>query len=890
MSYNVKTIKAPLKGLLWEQGALVTYTIYEHREQNYIYFDLHAGNVNITPLSYSGYVYVNGVATAVSKSWTVDKQSENDYHYYVYQSTNANKTQTGYASSLSDVCRLPSYEPVKVGDQFWNDYVTNNDNVEDVIEAWDTAANITTDTANGIVPTTADGAVRKVGRSSTPYFITVAGNSARNTLKCEMTLDNIYSRRQERSTGRTTGGITFLPNAAGSNLTLNLEGDNRVGCVHYYSGKNGAGNLIYDNTIVFRGSGSLTCACVDFYKSVSSQSSSSSYQADNVKSYFSNYWCSAIGGNDGAEGNAIGIIVRSGTIYAGTTQAENCTAIGGGGNDRGYVTIEGGTVTAVATTTGTAIGGGIGFNSMGGVGNVTISGGNVFAYNHANEWEIPSAAIGSAGSWESNGGSGTVTITGGYVYAQTALGTAIGGGSSKKRQGGGATVTISNNSYVIAKSIPALDNYTGDIYPAGSGIGGGTGGVAMATDNTTPAYGGSATINITGNPTIRTGTIGGGKTNNPAGKIGHAKITINGGDISAQFVMAGGAVSGNFTTFDMSGGTISNSYADSKEYYHAKDNGAAVYMEDGVFTMVGGTIRGCRANMGGAVYIKKSADALQTPQFKMQGGLIEGCESTSHGGAVYLEGGSVDMQGGVIRNNLASNGNGGGIYIAAGDFTMSGATASVSNNSALHRGATDSGNGGGIYITSPDTAVNVTVESGSIMSNTCDCNGGGICVDMSASVGDDDPKAVVKIGNAGEGPMISANKAILYGGGLYAIGKNAEITIDGGGIKDNSVTNYVTNEDVANEGGTVVLNAGEVTHVVVTFDVNTTDASATVSPATQNIVTSTNSFLVAPTPSRALYHFDGWNSRPDGKGVSYTTGDLMNISADMTLYAQWIAQ
>ena len=882
--YDGGTIKAPLKGLMWDKGALVTYTIHKQREQNYIYFDLHAGNVVITPTSYSGAVYVNGVATTISKTWTASEMESNRYHYYVYQSTDANKASTGYASSLSDPCRLPSYDPVKVGNQFWSEYITNNTSVEDVIEAWDTAENINADKASSSA--TQNGAVRKVGRSSTPFYISVNGDGT-NVLNNEITLDNIYSRYMDAGATRNSAGLSFTPNTKSSKLTVNLVGDNRVGAVHYYSGRDASG-LIYNNELILQGSGTLTAATVDFYKSTSAQSSGDRYNADNVHGYFSNYWCTAIGGDDGSSGNAIGIVIKGGTIFAGTTQAENCTAIGGGGNDRGHVRIEGGTVTAVATTTGTAIGGGIGFNSQGGIGNVKISGGNVFAYNHANEWEIPSAAIGSAGSWESSGGSGEVEITGGYVYAQTALGTAIGGGSSKTREGGSAKVTISGNSYVIAKSIPAIDKHTGNEYPAGSGIGGGTGGVSTAVSNSSvPAYGGAATIIISGNPTIHTGTIGGGKTNNPNGKIGHAEITVSGGDISAQFVMAAGAAEGKITTFNMTGGTINNSNVINKEYYHIMDNGGAVYMEDGVFTMTGGTIRNCEANNGGAVYIKKSANAIGDPKFVMTGGLIENCRASHNGGGIYLEGGSVEMTNGTIHDNLASEGNGGGIYIAAGNFTIRGNDAEVSNNSALRRNTENSGNGGGIYITSPNSGVEVTIESGSIIDNTCDGIGGGICVDMASS----DNTAAVKIGLAGVGgPTISGNKAIMYGGGLYAIGANANVTINDGSIKNNRVSNYVPNEDVANERGTVVLNGGEVTHVVITFDVNTADATANVSFPSQNIVTSTNSALVTPDAKRAMYTFAGWNTRSDGKGMTYKSGDIMNIKEDMTLYAQWISQ
>ncbi|MDO5487206.1 MAG: InlB B-repeat-containing protein, partial [Rikenellaceae bacterium] len=90
-----------------------------------------------------------------------------------------------------------------------------------------------------------------------------------------------------------------------------------------------------------------------------------------------------------------------------------------------------------------------------------------------------------------------------------------------------------------------------------------------------------------------------------------------------------------------------------------------------------------------------------------------------------------------------------------------------------------------------------------------------------------------------------------------------------------------------------VLNEGEVTHVVVSFDLNTSDTSATLPAGEknyQNIVTATNSYLKAPTPSRSLYNFGGWNSRADGLGAFYTDGQAMNIDKDITLYAIWIAQ
>lgn len=877
-----QTVTASLKGMKWEPGKLITYTINKNATSStgYVYFDLYAGNVTIEPDSYSGYVYVNGEPKLVTGNGDTSIMK-----FYVYQSTAMNKSNTGWATEIGDAggCRIPSYNPVMVGERFWSDYITNNKVVEDVIEKWDTEDGLKAD-ANKSSTEGLTGAVREVGRSSTPYWINVTSGT-------NLTIDNLYSRKQMRSVGRTEGGIAYKPQSDNSTLTINIVGDNRFGCIHYFSGSHTVDNktvLFKNNQLVLQGSGSLTLACVDFYKGMSDQSAGTDNQTgdignnhDNINGYYSNFWCSAIGGNDGSQGNALGIVVNGGTIFAGTTQAENCTAIGGGGNDRGDVTIKGGTVTAVSTSTGTAIGGGIGFRSGGGTGNVIIEGGNVYAYNHANEWEIPSAAIGSAGSWKADGGAGYVEIKGGYVYAETALGTAIGGGSSKLKNGGKGEVKISGG-YVIAKSIASIDKTENKEYPPGNGIGGGTGG--------TDGNGGEADITISSSAYVRTGSIGGGKTNKPDGNIGHAKIEVSGGDISAQFILAGGAT--KKSEFEMTGGVIRNSNVHDKEYYHTQKYGGAVYLEDGTFAMSGDAkILNCTGDIGGAVYIKKSNNSQITPTFTMSGGYIENCVSKRVGGAVYLEGGEVTLSGGTIQKNLASNGSGGAVYIKAGNFYMpADGNATIQNNSAL-RG----GNGGGIYVTSASSDVIVDILSGTITGNSCDGNGGGVCVDMADN---DTNSAIVRIGENGStsetNPSITNNAAVMYGGGLYAIGAKADITINGGIIEGNKVPNYVPNLDVANEGGTVTLNGGKVDHKVVTFDANADgDESVENMPAPQRIVTNTNSKLVVPAtnPTRNYYKFVKWNRRKDGLDTeSITDGMLMNIKENLTLYAIWERQ
>lgn len=901
-----KTINATIGGKVWQEGKMITYTIHETTAPTTVYFDLAAGNVHIQPATetnintYETYlnnvvnvgdiIYIGSVFVKGEPKRYAGKHDEN-IRYYVYQSSEADtkrntKNHTGYATPekfanrASEECRIPSYAPVKYNDQLWSDYITNNTNVQQVINAWDNAAGAGQATSSSATPTetppnqnAAEGAVRDVYRQATKNRIHIIENVG----KVNLTIDNIYSSFQQRGSTpvrtRTQGGISFIPSwtdDGNSVLTINIIGDNRLGCVNYQ-------NINPDkNCLVFEGTGSLTVGDVDYYRDDSGLGSNRS--------------CSVIGGKDEEEWeeDVFNITINSGIIYAGATTS-TCTAIGGGGNGDTKITINGGTITAVTNSTGAAIGGGTGQVQPGGIGNVTINGGNVYAYNfRPKNTTIPAAAIGGGGSTTKRGNAGNVTINGGYVYAYSSVGTAIGGGSSQDMQGGDANIII-NGGQVIAKS----DN--------GTGIGGGTGSAKNNNNN-----GGNATVTINGNPIIRTGSIGGGgKGPQSTGTIGAASIKIEENceaDIQAQFVLAAGIASSAENKFEMKGGTIRNSYADDKEYLHIQKKGGAIYLEEGTFIMSGGIIKNCSAEQGGAVYINSQSG---TSTFTMTGGEIHSCFATGrynnstltnhgHGGAVCLMGGQVNMSGGKIRNNYSENGNGGAVYISNGNFAMTHSSPTLTDNYPTITGnAAHKGNGGGVFVSSENgKSVTVDLLQGIITNNTANNYGGGICVDM----GNTENAATVTVGADGQGatesdanPKISGNMAMMSGGGLYVRGTNANVTINSGMIAQNKVSAYVKNEDVANEMGGVTLNAGSVTHVEVTFDGN----GGTFNNATtykQNIVTNTNSKLTKNRFVRALHTFTGWNTRRDGLGESYKEEDPKPHSSNITLYAQWKAK
>lgn len=939
-----KTISAKIEGREWEEGKMITYTLYEVGAENpYKYFDLAAGDISIgyevkktgdivssASLTYTGYVYVNGEKTLVSG------KHDNSNIYYVYQSTadvegEYDKNHTGWQTAINTgECIIPDYKPVMNGG--WADYITDNSVVEDVIHAWDSKDGAT-------------GAVRKVGRTVTNNRIHVSG-----PIKCNLTIDDIYSNYQINSQGRRSGSLAFNPSGSAARLTINMVGDNRVGCVHYANGSNGT-------KLIFEGVGSLTAADADF--NTKTWNSATYYGVANVgeTDYVSNHWNAAIGNSDSGD-TSVGIEINSGTIYAGTTKAENCSAIGGGGNGKGEVTINGGNVTAVAATTGTAIGGGIGFKSSGGVGAVTITGGNVYAYNHGNRWDIPSAAIGGAGSSADVGNTGTVTISGGNIYAQTALGTAIGGGSSQSKNGGSAIITISGGN-VIAKSLRAESEVNpGTWIEAGAGIGGGSGCTGGKQSNTNiNVNGGNATIRISGNSVIKTGSIGGGKSgHSDRGNIGTADIEVTGGDIQAQFVMAGSTIgnAAGFTSpkFTMTGGIIRNSDTKDNEFHHIAENGGAVHMEDGTFTMKGGVISECHADYGGAIYIKKGAQSDTPPSFMMSGGSIYKCSAAYDGGGVYiedgtaevsgdsaieycnagsadilegrggavcirktgayspsftmsggtlanntaiynggalhLEGGTVIISGGQVSRNIVSNGDGGGVSINSGSFSMpAGGSAVINANSAQCRDG--SSTGGGVYVTSLSDQVVVELLSGSIVGNSSSTQGGGIGVDVSES----GVEALVTVGNKNDSearyPDISGNITVSQGGGLYVNGSEASIIINSGRILQNSTVGYVDNPDVVNVAGKVTLNGGDVKSNDIIFDGNGGNLTGEpqILQVSQRIVTDTNNILSVPEFFRNGYRFVRWNTRPDGLGTDYIDGQTIKRSTDLTLYAIW---
>ncbi len=165
-----------------------------------------------------------------------------------------------------------------------------------------------------------------------------------------------------------------------------------------------------------------------------------------------------------------------------------------------------------------------------------------------------------------------------------------------------------------------------------------------------------------------------------------------------------------------------------RNHHNTAENGGAVYVDSGTFDMQGGEIYGCRSvGNGGAVYSYDGA-------IELRGGAIYNCVADGYGGAVAAYStdnnlySTVSMVGTTIGSATAGMGNsaqrGGGIYIHSSSqlFPYTGA---VLGNSATD---TEEGMGGGIFIAT-GAFFNVDyISSFVITQNSATVSGGGVYI------------------------------------------------------------------------------------------------------------------------------------------------------------------
>ena len=158
------------------------------------------------------------------------------------------------------------------------------------------------------------------------------------------------------------------------------------------------------------------------------------------------------------------------------------------------------------------------------------------------------------------------------------------------------------------------------------------------------------------------------------------------------------------------------------------------------------------------------------------GYIVGGGSDGTPGGGIYVDNGTVNIQGGVIAANRGSSG--GGIFFQNGTLNISGGAVTGNWVNSGHD------NGGGIYVNSG--TLNLSGE-GYVTNNykACDCN------DCRNDVNNTHGGGGIALANSSvmnmTGGYVTGNYSGLAGGGIYAgfFGHNVRFTMSGGTIAGN---------------------------------------------------------------------------------------------------------
>lgn len=158
------------------------------------------------------------------------------------------------------------------------------------------------------------------------------------------------------------------------------------------------------------------------------------------------------------------------------------------------------------------------------------------------------------------------------------------------------------------------------------------------------------------------------------------------------------------------------------------------------------------------------------------GYIVGGGSDGTPGGGIYVDNGTVNIQGGVIAANRGSSG--GGIFFQNGTLNISGGA--VAGNEVING---HSGNGGGIYVNSGT----LNLSGGYVTNNYKECG----CNDCRNDVNNTHGGGGIALANSSvmnmTGGYVTGNYSGLAGGGIYAgfFGHNVRFTMSGGTIAGN---------------------------------------------------------------------------------------------------------
>lgn len=356
---------------------------------------------------------------------------------------------------------------------------------------------------------------------------------------------------------------------------------------------------------------------------------------------------------------------------------------------------------------------------------------------------------------------------------------------AKTAENGDVTVDTNHFSYyeVQLLSLRTLSGYVGDAFING-------GEFQLTGDAWTADNGSSANLSITQNTTIdlngHTLTIS--KANQYFDVHEGAKLTIMDSSDSIQDTES--TVTGNLYG---NKATLEN---DTLTYYitesTANGTGTTETLVKHTVPLTGaGKILGQAASE--QVILVKGALELQSGVLQNTGGkhiftvdrgtldinggyIVGGGSDGTPGGGIYVDNGTVNIQGGVIAANRGSSG--GGIFFQNGTLNISGGAVTGNWVNSGHD------NGGGIYVKSG--TLNLSGE-GYVTNNykACDCN------DCRNDVNNTHGGGGIALANSSvmnmTGGYVTGNYSGLAGGGIYAgfFGHNVGFTMSGGTIAGN---------------------------------------------------------------------------------------------------------
>ena len=355
------------------------------------------------------------------------------------------------------------------------------------------------------------------------------------------------------------------------------------------------------------------------------------------------------------------------------------------------------------------------------------------------------------------------------------------------KTGENGDVTVDTNHFslyeVQARSFQDLSGYIGDAFSEG-------GNFKLTGDAWTADNGSSANLSITQNTTIdlngHTLTIS--KANQYFDVHEGAKLTIMDSSDSIQDTES--TVTGNLYG---NKATLEN---DTLTYYitesTANGTGTTETLVKHTVPLTGaGKILGQAASE--QVILVKGALELQSGVLQNTGGkhiftvdrgtldinggyIVGGGSDGTPGGGIYVDNGTVNIQGGVIAANRGISG--GGIFFQNGTLNISGGA--VTGNEVIN-GHTD--NGGGIYVNSGT----LNLSGGYVTNNYKECG----CNDCRNDVNNTHGGGGIALANSSvmnmTGGYVTGNYSGLAGGGIYAgfFGNNVGFTMSGGTIAGN---------------------------------------------------------------------------------------------------------